>query len=152
MGRCMIVVPLCGLGLLGLGSLSHNGVAYENSCKLTIETTCSLRFLKLVRILCSHRLFSLHFLAGSTPPRFPHRGVGPAPAPDLLGKAALGHSGSLHCRRAARRARQVRGPRPHSLRSSHRLHGYDRQRPLVVVPRPPLTRGLSAINPVHRHV
>ena len=49
-----------------------------------------------------------------TPPRFPHRGVGPAPATDLLGKAARRHSGSLHCRRAARRARQVRGPRPHS--------------------------------------
>jgi len=88
----------------------------------------------------------------STPPRFPHRGVGPARAPDLLGKAAPGHSGNLHCRRAARRAHQVRGPRPHSLRSSHRLHGYDRQRPLVVAPRPPLTRGLPAINPVHRHI
>ena len=87
-----------------------------------------------------------------TPPRFPHRGVGPAPAPDLLGKAALGHSGRAHCRRAARRARQVRPPGPHSLRSSHRLHGHDRQRPLVVAPRPPLTRGLPAINPVHRLV
>jgi hypothetical protein len=30
-----------------------------------------------------------------TPPRFPHRGVGPARAPDLLGKAAPRHSGSL---------------------------------------------------------
>ena len=49
-----------------------------------------------------------------TPSRFPHRGGGPAPATDLLGKAARRHSGSLHCRRAARRARQVRGPRPHS--------------------------------------
>jgi len=69
-----------------------------------------------------------------TPPRFPHRGVGPAPAPDLLGKAAPRHSGRAHCRRAARRARQIRGPRPHSLRSSHRLHGYDRQRPSTPAP------------------